>query len=197
MDQSARGRHRGTAERWEVDAVQRDYRPAAIDCRRRTGHHARSDPRRGSTRPRRFELIDTGGIIPNDAEMIPSEILKQARVALQDAAQIIFMIDGRTEITGADRDLAAMLRRLGKPVTLAVNKIDAASRQNLMHEFHELGFADVFRGIRPSTAWVCTNCWITSPRLSRGGRRGRRRRARRERSRWRSSDVRTSGSRRC
>src|SRR5438128_11946043 len=47
----------------------------------------------------RFELIDTGGIIPNDAEMIPSEILKQARVALEHAAHIVFLIDGRGEIT--------------------------------------------------------------------------------------------------
>src|SRR5689334_11427651 len=50
---------------------------------------------------KRFEVIDTGGIIPNDAEMIPTEILKQARVALEDAAEIIFLIDGRTEITGS------------------------------------------------------------------------------------------------
>src|SRR5262245_47635799 len=93
-----------------------------------------------SHRGRRFELIDTGGIIQNDAQLIPSEILKQARVALEQAAQIIFLIDGRTEITGADRDLAKMLRRLGKPVTLAVNKIDTASREDLTHEFHALGF---------------------------------------------------------
>lgn len=93
---------------------------------------------------RRFELIDTGGIIPNDAEMIPSEILKQARVALEEAAQIVFVIDGRTEITGIDRELAGMLRRLGKPVTLAVNKIDAAARENLTHEFYSLGFREVF-----------------------------------------------------
>src|SRR5579864_1183057 len=73
---------------------------------------------------RPFELIDTGGIIANDAELIPSEILKQARVALDRAAQIIFLIDGRTEITGSDRDLAKVLRKLGKPVSLAVNKID-------------------------------------------------------------------------
>ncbi len=93
---------------------------------------------------RRFELIDTGGIIPNDAEMIPTEILKQARVALDQAAQIIFLIDGRTEITGADRDLAKVLRKLGKPVTLAVNKIDATVREGLAHEFHSLGFKDLF-----------------------------------------------------
>ncbi len=93
---------------------------------------------------RPFALIDTGGIIQNDSELIPSEILKQARVALDRAAQIIFLIDGRTEITGADRDLAKMLRQLGKPVTLAVNKIDSTSREDLAHEFHSLGFKNLF-----------------------------------------------------
>jgi len=93
---------------------------------------------------RPFELIDTGGIIQNDSDLIPSEILKQARVALDRAAHIIFLIDGRTEITGADRDLAKMLRRLGKPVTLAVNKIDNTIRENLAHEFHALGFEHLF-----------------------------------------------------
>lgn len=93
---------------------------------------------------RPFVLIDTGGIIPNDAQMIPSEILKQANVALQQAAEIIFLIDGRTEITGTDRDLAKMLRKLGKPVTLVVNKIDATAREGLAHEFHALGFKDLF-----------------------------------------------------
>lgn len=95
-------------------------------------------------RGRPFEVIDTGGIIPNDDEMIPAQILRQARVALEDADQIIFLIDGRAEITGADCDLAAMLRRLGKPVALAVNKIDSAKRESLAHEFHELGFHQVF-----------------------------------------------------
>src|SRR4051794_21521646 len=98
----------------------------------------------GYHRKRRFELIDTGGIIPNDAELIPSEILKQARVALETADQIIFVIDGRTEITGIDRDLAKMLRKLGKPVTLAVNKIDHAVRDNLLHDFYSLGFEQMY-----------------------------------------------------
>ena len=95
-------------------------------------------------RGRRFELIDTGGIIPDDAALIPSEILKQARVALEEAAHIIFLIDGRTEITGTDRELAKMLRKLGKPVTLVVNKIDSPSRDDLAHEFHALGFQHLF-----------------------------------------------------
>ena len=95
-------------------------------------------------RNRSFEVIDTGGIIPNDEELIPSEILKQAQVALEHAHHIIYVIDGRTEITGIDRDLAMMLRKLGKPVALVVNKIDAPSRENLTNEFHELGFEHVF-----------------------------------------------------
>jgi GTP-binding protein len=98
----------------------------------------------GDYHGRRFELIDTGGIIENDDELIPSEILKQARVALQKAAQVIFLIDGRTEITGADRDLAKMLRKLGKPVVLAVNKIDTPQREGLANEFHALGFPNLF-----------------------------------------------------
>ena len=98
----------------------------------------------GEYQGRRFALIDTGGIIANDADLIPSEILKQARTALEGASHVIFLIDGRTEITGADRDLAKMLRRLGKPVALAVNKIDTPKSDNLAHEFYALGFKDVF-----------------------------------------------------
>lgn len=94
-------------------------------------------------RGRRFRVIDTGGIIPDDEALIPSEILRQARVALDEAAHVIFLIDGRTEITAADRDLALMLRRLNKPVTLAVNKIDAPVREALTADFYSLGFERV------------------------------------------------------
>ena len=95
-------------------------------------------------RARKFELIDTGGIIQGDDALIPSEILRQARVALESADHVIFLIDGRSELTAADRDLAKMLRKLGKPVALAVNKIDSPSRADLAHEFHELGFEHLF-----------------------------------------------------
>jgi GTPase len=95
-------------------------------------------------RGRKFELIDTGGIITNDGDLIPSQILKQARVALEGASHVIFLIDGRAELTAADRDLAAMLRRLGKPVALAVNKIDSQARAHLAPQFHELGFENLF-----------------------------------------------------
>ena len=92
---------------------------------------------------RRFEVIDTGGIVVHDSEYIPSQILKQAQVAFKQAAHIIFLVDGRAEITGADRDLAQMLVRMGKPVTLAVNKADTAAREDLANEFYELGIRDV------------------------------------------------------
>ncbi|HZQ53661.1 MAG TPA: ribosome biogenesis GTPase Der [Bryobacteraceae bacterium] len=95
-------------------------------------------------RGKRFGLIDTGGIIPHDNALIPSQILKQARVALDLAAHILFVIDGRTEITAADRDLAKLLRALNKPLTLVVNKIDARVRENLVHEFYSLGLGDPF-----------------------------------------------------
>jgi GTP-binding protein len=93
---------------------------------------------------RRFEVIDTGGIIPNDEDLIPSEIFKQARVALDEAAHVIFLIDGRTEITATDRELANLLRRLGKPVTLVVNKIDAPVRESLAGDFYSLGMPALF-----------------------------------------------------
>jgi GTPase len=93
---------------------------------------------------KRFGVIDTGGIIPHDKELIPSEILKQARVAFDLASHILYIIDGRTEITAADRDLAKLLRPLNKPLTLVVNKIDAKSREDLVPEFYSLGLGDPF-----------------------------------------------------
>jgi GTP-binding protein len=95
-------------------------------------------------RGRHFEVIDTGGIVVDDQEYIPSQILRQAEMALAGAAHVIFLVDGRAEITGPDRDLARMLLRLGKPVSLAVNKADTAKREDLAHQFYELGIPDVF-----------------------------------------------------
>ena len=95
-------------------------------------------------RGRRFELIDTGGIIPDDDEMIPAEIFKQARVAFENASHVIYVIDGRTEITGIDRELARLLHALNKPVVLAVNKIDDVKVEGLANEFWSLGFDYLF-----------------------------------------------------
>jgi GTP-binding protein len=91
-------------------------------------------------RRRRFTLIDTGGIVPADADFIPAQILRQARFALDQADHIIFLVDGRSEFTAADRDLALLLRKLSKPVTIAVNKIDDPKREILTSAVYELGF---------------------------------------------------------
>ncbi len=93
---------------------------------------------------RRFELIDTGGIVVDDAEYIPSQVLKQARVALERAGHIILLVDGRSEISAPDRDLARMLLRLGKPLSLAVNKADTAGLASLADDFHSLGIREIF-----------------------------------------------------
>jgi len=93
---------------------------------------------------RHFEVIDTGGIVVDDQDYIPSQILHQAEYVLSSAAHVVFLVDGRAEITGSDRDLARMLLRLGKPVSLAVNKADTAAREDLAHQFYELGIPGVF-----------------------------------------------------
>jgi GTP-binding protein len=90
-----------------------------------------------------FEVIDTGGILVGEEAEIPAQIVKQARVAIEQAWHIVFVIDGRTEITGADRELAALLVRTGKPITLAVNKIDVAARETLLADFYGLGIPEV------------------------------------------------------
>jgi GTP-binding protein len=95
-------------------------------------------------RGRHFGLIDTGGIVPNDDQFIPSQVLRQARFALEDCSHILFVIDGRAEITGTDRNLIQLLRPLNKPISLVVNKIDAPVRENLVHEFYSLGLSDIF-----------------------------------------------------
>ncbi len=91
-----------------------------------------------------FELIDTGGIVVSDADYIPSQILSQARVALDQAAHVIFLVDGRADITASDRELATMLRKTGKPVTVVVNKCDTGKLEDQIHDFHSLGFRDMY-----------------------------------------------------
>ncbi len=91
-----------------------------------------------------FRVVDTGGIIPDDKDFIPSEIFRQAKVAFDEAAAIVMVVDGRTEIAGPDRELARLLARTGKPLFLAVNKMDSDKQDVLLGEFHSLGMRNVF-----------------------------------------------------
>jgi len=98
----------------------------------------------GEWRGRRLRLVDTGGIIPDEKDFIPAEIFRQARVALEEAAAIVMVVDGRTELAASDLELARLLRRTGKPLFLAINKIDTEKQQALANEFHRLGIRELF-----------------------------------------------------
>jgi GTP-binding protein len=91
-----------------------------------------------------FRVVDTGGIVPEDKDFIPSEIFRQAKVAFEEAAAIVMVVDARTEIAGPDRELARLLARTGKPLFLAVNKMDSDKQDGLLDEFHVLGMRNMF-----------------------------------------------------
>jgi GTPase len=91
-----------------------------------------------------FRVVDTGGIIPDDKDFIPSEIFRQARVAFEESSAIVMVVDARTEIAAPDRELARLLNHTGKPLFLAVNKMDSDKQDSLLGEFHSLGMRNVF-----------------------------------------------------
>ena len=93
---------------------------------------------------RTVRLVDTGGVVPDDEALIPSEIFRQARVALDEADVTIMVVDGRTELAAPDEELAKLLLRGGKPVFLAVNKMDAAELEAAAENFRTLGFRNTF-----------------------------------------------------
>ena len=95
-------------------------------------------------RGRQIRIIDTGGIIPEDKDFIPSEIFRQARVAFDEAAAIVMVVDGRAELTGADLELVRLLRKTGRPLFLAVNKADSEKQASIVDEFHRLGIKQMF-----------------------------------------------------
>ena len=90
-----------------------------------------------------LRVVDTGGIIPDDTALIPSEIFRQAKVALEQADAIVMVVDGRTELAAPDLELARLLQRLGKPLILAVNKMDTPQLEPYAQEFRRLGLKDL------------------------------------------------------
>lgn len=92
----------------------------------------------------KLRVVDTGGIVPDDLQLIPAEIFRQARVALEEADAIVLVVDGRTELASPDIDLARLLRRTGKPLLLAVNKADTPQLEPYAEEFRSLGIKDLF-----------------------------------------------------
>ena len=93
---------------------------------------------------RQFRVVDTGGIVPEDKELIPAEIFRQARVALDEASAVVMVTDVRTELTGPDMELARLLQKLGKPLYLAVNKVDDPKLEPEAENFRRLGIKNLW-----------------------------------------------------
>jgi len=93
---------------------------------------------------RKLRIVDTGGILPEEKDLIPSEIFRQARVALEEAAAIIMVVDGRSELAGPDLELVRLLRKGNRPLFLAVNKVDSEKQSSLIDDFHRLGIRQMF-----------------------------------------------------
>src|SRR5271167_4666623 len=90
-------------------------------------------------RGRVLEIVDTGGIVPDDKALIPTEILRQARVAIEKAALLVLVVDSSAGLTPMDQELARLLRTTGRPFVVAVNKIDSQLQQGNASPFHKLG----------------------------------------------------------
>ena len=91
-----------------------------------------------------FNLIDTGGFVPDSADIFETEIRKQVKIAIEEADAILFMVDVASGITTLDENMASMLRQTPKPVYLVVNKVDNHQRQIDATEFYSLGFDVIY-----------------------------------------------------
>ena len=86
-----------------------------------------------------FTIIDTGGIEPESQDIIVAQMRRQAQIAIETANVIVFIVDGKEGITGADAEVAQMLRKSKKPIVLVVNKVDSLKDEASAFEFYNLG----------------------------------------------------------
>ena len=91
-----------------------------------------------------FNVIDTGGFVPDSIDIFETEIRKQVRIAIDEADAIIFIVDVSTGVTVLDESMAQMLRKTRKPVYLTVNKVDNHQRQMDSSEFYSLGLDTLY-----------------------------------------------------
>lgn len=105
----------------------------------RDRHYGKSD-----WNGKEFSVIDTGGYVVGSDDIFEAEIDKQVKLAIEEADAIIFMVDVETGVTGMDEEVAKLLRRVDKPIFLAVNKVDNNQRAENAIEFYSLGLGDYF-----------------------------------------------------
>ena len=97
-------------------------------------------------RGRNFTLIDTGGIEPESEDIILYQMRDQANLAISMANVIVFVTDIRQGVTAADREIALMLKKSGKPIVLVCNKADNFEKdREEIYEFYNLGLGDPFQ----------------------------------------------------
>lgn len=89
-----------------------------------------------------FTIIDTGGIEPENGDIIAAQMRRQAQIAIETADVIVFIVDGKEGLTDSDNEVAQMIRKSKKPVVLAVNKIDSIKEEDSKFEFYNLGIGD-------------------------------------------------------
>ena len=89
---------------------------------------------------RKFELVDTGGIVPDDEAIIPANIFKQAGFAIDKAEAIIWVVDARAGATPLDEEISVYLRNIGKPIFIAANKSETRKVEEEAAEFYKFGF---------------------------------------------------------
>jgi GTPase len=93
-------------------------------------------------RGKRFLLVDTGGVDLADRSEITRQVAEQARVAIDEADLVLFVVDAQAGITPGDEEIADLLRRSGRPVLVLANKIDDPARTDAIHEFNRLGLGE-------------------------------------------------------
>jgi GTPase len=93
-------------------------------------------------RGKRFLLVDTGGVDLADRSPITRQVAEQARVAIEEADLVVFVVDARAGATPGDEEVADLLRRSGRPVLVIANKIDDPTKIDQIHEFHRLGLGE-------------------------------------------------------
>jgi GTP-binding protein len=120
-------------------------------------------------RGRSLEVVDTGGIIPDEKAVIPQEILRQAQVAIKKAALLVLVVDSQAGLTPLDEDLARLLRTTGKPFVVAVNKVDATSQESNAAVFHRIGVpvfpiaAEHGTGVDDLLDYALAQCFPSAP----------------------------------
>jgi GTP-binding protein len=93
---------------------------------------------------RQYRVVGTGGIVPDDPELMATEIYNQAKVALEEADALVFVVDVRTELASPDYDLARLLIRGGKPVFIAANKVEGAGLAAEAENLRRLGIKELY-----------------------------------------------------